>query len=259
MSGSTPNTAGSYISTIRVRGNLIGTALRSSRGRPQASSACDCCSKTESLAHILQVCPRPHASRIALHDKIIGLVEQALTRKGYTTCREPAIPTLAGIRKPNLLVSRGSAVTVLDVTVVADNADLALSHGRKCEYYDTPAVREWVRDRYGPGEVTFSAVALNWRGSMAIPSARGLRSLGKSGALLGLISFVTLERGSWIVNHFRRSAYRVRQYDNVPKDRQEWRGSSSPDTINKKRTKPQARSVSEGKGKLSCGGSFGES
>ena len=50
---------------------------------------------------------------------------------------------------------------------------------------------------------------------MAIPSARGLRSLGVSGALLGLISFVTLERGSWIVNHFRRSAYRVRQYDGV--------------------------------------------
>ena len=36
MSGSTLKTAGSYISTIRVRGNLIGTALRSSRGRPQA-------------------------------------------------------------------------------------------------------------------------------------------------------------------------------------------------------------------------------
>ena len=215
MSGGTPNTAGSYISAIRVRGNLIGTALRSSRGRPQASSVCDCCGRIESLAHILQVCPRTHASRIARHDKIVDLVEQALTRKGYTTYREPAIPTPAGIRKPDLVVSCGLAVTVLDVTAVADNADLALSHGRKCEYYDTPAVREWVRDRYGSGEVTFLAVALNWRGSMALPSARGLRSLGVSGAFLGLISFVTLERGSWIVNHFRRSAYKVRQYDSV--------------------------------------------
>ena len=80
-------------------------------------------------------------------------------------------------------------MTVLDVTVVADNADFALRHGRKGKYYDTPAIREWVRDRYGPGEVTYSAIALNWRGSMAIPSARGFRSLGVSGALLGLISF----------------------------------------------------------------------
>ena len=215
MSGGTPNAASSYISVIKVRGNLIGTALRSSQGRPQASSACDCCGRTESLAHILQVCPRTHASRTARHDKIVDLVEQALTRKGYSISREPAIPTLAGIRKPDLVVARASAVIVLDVTVVADNADLALSHGRKCEYYDTPAVREWVRDRYGSGEVTFLVVALNWRGSMAIPSAHGLRSLGVSGALLGLISFVTLERGSWIENHFRRSAYRVRQYDGV--------------------------------------------
>ena len=161
------------------------------------------------------MCPRTHASRIARHDKIVDLVEKALTRKGYTICREPAIPTPAGIRKPDLVVSRDSAVTVLDVTVVADNADLAQSHGRKCEYYDTPAIREWVRDRYGPERVTFSAVALNWRGSMAIPSARGLRSLGVSGAFLGLISLVTLERGSWIFNHFRRSAYRVGQNDGV--------------------------------------------
>ena len=37
MSGGTPNTAGSYISAIRVRGNLIGTALRSSRADPRPS------------------------------------------------------------------------------------------------------------------------------------------------------------------------------------------------------------------------------
>ena len=169
MSGGTPNVASSYISAIKVRGNLIGTALRSSRGRPQASSVCDCCGRIESLAHILQVCPRTHASRIARHDKIVDLVEQALTPKGYSISREPAIPTPAGIRKPDLVVARGSAVTVLDVTVVADNADLALSHGRKCEYYDTPAVCEWLQDRYRPGDMTFSAVALNWRGNTICP------------------------------------------------------------------------------------------
>ena len=180
-----------------------------------ASTACHCCGRTESLAHILQVCPWTHASRIAWHDKIVDLAEQALTRKGYTVSREPAIPTPAGIRKPDLVVAHGSAVTVLDVTIVASNADLTQSHGRKCEYYDTPSIGEWVRDGYVPGEVTFSAVPLNWRGSMAIPSACGLRSLGVSGTFLGLISFVTLERGSWMVNHFRCSAYRVKPNDSL--------------------------------------------
>ena len=72
---------------------------------------------------------------------------QALTQKGYAISREPAIPTPAGIHKPVLVVARNSAVTVIDVTVVADNADLAQSHDKKCEYYDTPSIREWVRDR----------------------------------------------------------------------------------------------------------------
>ena len=164
----------------------------------------------ESLGHILQVCPRTHASRIARHDKIVDLVRQALTQKGYAITREPAIPTPTGIRRPDLVVARGLAVTVIDVTIVADNADLARVHGSKCEYYDTPSIHEWIRDRYGTNEITFSAVALNWRGSMALPSARGLRILGVSGAFLGLLSFVTLERGSWIVNHFLRSTYSVR-------------------------------------------------
>ena len=205
-----PNTASSYIAAIKVRGNLIGTALRTSRGRPQASTRCDCCGRVESLGHILQVCPRTHASRIARHDKILDLVGQALTQKGHAITREPAIPTPAGIRRPDLMVMRGSAVTVIDVMIVADNADLARAHGSKCEYYDVPSVREWIRDRYGTNEITFSAIALNWRGSMALQSARGLRSLGVSGPFLGLLSFVTLECGNWIVNHFHRSTYAVR-------------------------------------------------
>ena len=109
-----------------------------------ASTACHCCGRTESLAHILQMCPRTRASRIARHDKTVDLVKQALTRKDYTISRESAIPTPAVIRKPDLVVAHGSAVTVLDVTIVADNADLTQSHGRKCEYYDTPSIREWV-------------------------------------------------------------------------------------------------------------------
>ena len=50
---------------------------------------------------------------------------------------------------------------------------------------------------------------------MAVASARGLRSLGVSRAFLGLISFVTLENGSWMVTDFHCSAYRVRPFDGM--------------------------------------------
>ena len=100
-SGGTLNTAHSYIAFTMVRGNLIGTALRRSQGRSQASSACDCCGRTESLGH------RTQASRIAQHDKIVDLVEGGLIRKGDTIDYEPAIPTSAGIRRPDLVVACG--------------------------------------------------------------------------------------------------------------------------------------------------------
>ena len=99
-SGGGPNTASSFIAAIKVRGNLIGTALRSTRGRPQDLTACNCCGRMESLAHILQVCPRTHASCIAEHDEFVDLVNRVFTRKGYTISCEPAIPTRQGYESP---------------------------------------------------------------------------------------------------------------------------------------------------------------
>ena len=87
-----------------VGGNLVATALRSARGRPQTDIRCDCCGRPEALSHILQSCPRTHASRIARHDKIIDLVISCAEKIGYGICHEPAIPTPAGIRKPDLIL-----------------------------------------------------------------------------------------------------------------------------------------------------------
>lgn len=123
--GGGPNTTRSYVAAIKVRENLIGAMLRRSRGQPQTSTRCDCRGRTESLGHILQVCPRTHASRIARHNKIVDLVESVLTRNGHSVVHESAIPTPAGIRRPDLVIAHGSAVTVLDVPIVADNAHLA--------------------------------------------------------------------------------------------------------------------------------------
>ena len=185
------------------------TALRKSRGR-DLSSGCDCCLRTESLGHILQVCPRTYASRVARHDKIVDLVASGACRKGWGVWREPAIPTPAGIHRPDLILDHQDTVIVLDVTIVADNADLYEAHQHKCDYYDQPAIRGWVSRNISIIPPTFSLVTLNWRGLLAPPSADVIRTLGLSAPFLSLLSAVTLERGSWIYNHFQRSTYRVR-------------------------------------------------
>ena len=210
VSSGTPVLSGSaYVGAVKIRGNLMATPLRKSRGR-ELSSGCDCCLRTESLGHILQVCPRTHASRVARHDKIVDLVASGACRNGWGVWREPAIPTPAGIRRPDLILDHQDTVIVLDVTIVADNADLYEAHQHKCDYYDQPAIRDWVSRNVSIIPPTFSSVTLNWRGRLAPPSADVIRTLGLSAPFLSLLSAVTLERGSWIYNHFQRSTYRVR-------------------------------------------------
>lgn len=125
---------------------------------------------------------------------------------------EPAIPTPAGVRRPDLLLYHPTKrAHVIDATVVADNADLCAMHRRKCEYYDTPEIRQWVHETTNTDHVSFSSVTLNWRGLLAVPSAETLyQELGLNTSLLSLLSQVTLERGLWIHQHHRESTFRVR-------------------------------------------------
>ena len=199
-----------YVGAIKIRGNLVATALRSARGRPHTDIRCDCCGRPEALSHILQSCPRTHASRIARHDKIVDLVISSAEKIGYSICREPAIPTPAGIRKPDLILVRDCDLTILDVTIVADNADLEQSHQDKQVYYDIPAIREWAQRRYEPRHIAFEALAMSWRGLLASRSAAVLRRLGLSARFISLASAMALECGTWIVNHFSRSTFTIR-------------------------------------------------
>ena len=190
--------------------NRHAYTLRLARGRPHTDIRCDCSSKPEALSHILQSYPRTHASRIARHDKIVDLVMSSVEKIGYSMCREPAIPTPAGIRKRDLVLVRHYDLTILDVTIVADNTDLEKAHHDKQVYYDVPAIREWAQSCYEPRHIAFEALAINWRGLLASRTAVALRRLGLSARFLSLASAVALECGTWIVNHFRRSTYTIR-------------------------------------------------
>ncbi|CAB4017666.1 Hypothetical predicted protein [Paramuricea clavata] len=58
-----------YIGAIQVCGNLMATAARMARW-PQH----DACSRTESLGHILQVCPRTSGARINRHNSVLAML-----------------------------------------------------------------------------------------------------------------------------------------------------------------------------------------
>ena len=125
----------------------------------------------------------------------------------YSIRREPAIPTPAGIQRLDLVLVRNSDLTILDVTMVADNADHKKTHNDKCVYYDVPGIRQWTQLCFEPRHIAFEALAMNWRGLLATRSATALWRLGLSVLFLSLVLAVALEHATWIVNHFRRLTY----------------------------------------------------
>ena len=76
-----------------------------------------------------------------------------------------------------MVLVRDGDLTILDVTIVADNADLEKSHHDKCVCYDVPAIREWAQSCFEPRHIAFEALAMNWRGPLATRSAAALRRL----------------------------------------------------------------------------------
>ena len=194
----------------RGQAQFSHTALRASRGRPQASTRCDACTATESLGHILQVCRRTHDSRVARHDGVNALLSGKLKAKGYATAIEPAIPTPAGMRYPDLVVSKPGVCVVIDTTIVADNFSLDEAHQRKVDYYNKLAIREWCHEttQVPAEDIQFSACVINWRGTIAPRSARDLAILGITNSDMTLMCVRTLEMGSRIVRHFRSTTVR---------------------------------------------------
>ena len=193
---------------IQLKGNLVYTASRAARGRPDASPLCNACTATETLAHILQRCERTSDARIARHDSVSKYLISALHKKGFTTKEELAISTPAGTRYPDIVAWDEHKCVVIDMTIVADNFPTNDAHERKRIYYDKPAIREWCGQRSGrpPEEIHFTACAINWRGTPATRSTTELLDLcGISRNDFLLMSVRTLEQGVKINATFHRS------------------------------------------------------
>ena len=163
VSGSALLTGHSFVNCVKLKGSLIYTALRASRGRPEASARCDACNQIESVGHILQMCGRTHGDRVNRHNAVNRKLTKELTKRGYQTRVEPPIPTPAGLRKPDLVAFKGGVCMVIDVTIICDTFDLDDAHARKVAYYNTGIIRQWCSRESGVPEedIMFSACVLN--------------------------------------------------------------------------------------------------
>ena len=196
-----------FINCVRLKCNLPYTKARAARGRPDKPVECDACHSRETLAHILQTCPRTHKPRVDRHDRVNKYLTEVVRKNGFTTRVEPAIPTPAGIRYPDLVIWKNGLCVVVDTTIVSDHKPPDDAHERKVKYYDQPAIRDWCELVSGVAadEVKFSACVLTWRGVPSQRSVRELRTLGVTKANWLLLSVKTLEGGHASYSHFTKA------------------------------------------------------
>ena len=79
--------------------------------------------------------------------------------------------TPAGLRRPDIVAwNSGTRCYIVDVTVAADNAELANVHKLKVDYYNNEHIRNWAFGVSGKSEVMVSSISFNWRGAVALES-----------------------------------------------------------------------------------------
>ena len=207
------NQSGSnYICAIKARGGLLFSKVRSARGDPGRSVTCDSCMRPETAQHIIQVCPRTSGPRMRRHDKVVKYVTVAAQKAGYNVMVEPRIVgRTLGVRKPDLVLWNGSKAYVADVTITSDQVGGVKAHRDKVVYYDQPEIREWVERLTGCSDISFSAVAANWRGVLASPSVDFLKSVLKlSKRDISSLGLRICEETYHIHRSFRQGTFRVR-------------------------------------------------
>ena len=205
-----------YVQAVKVRGNLLATRARASRGRKLQSGLtsvrslppdkCPACpDRIANLAHMLQTCGRTHGLRSLRHNSLLGMLKKTLCRSGFICTVEPRIPKGSTFLKPDLVAYRDGGhqidVLLVDPTIVSDQADFPAVLSQKSEKYDVEGVHAWLHENVPekmkcsdpkPLAVTIEGLALSWRGCWAKESIQLLTNFKVSKRYQELMAVRTL-------------------------------------------------------------------
>ena len=112
----------------------------------------------------------------------------------------PVIPVRGGSPQiPDGVLFKDGTCWVVDVSIVADNADLDDAHMSKCAKYNTPAVRDWCQSHWpshgGSWDALLGALIFNWRGATFPRPANMYPCLVVSQSDMKIVSVCVVEWG----------------------------------------------------------------
>ena len=199
-----------FIGAVKLRGGLIDTPARRSRGR-DGSSTCDYgCGTRATLAHILQTCPRTWGPRIARHDSLVAYMTGRLIELNFSVEEEETVRTEEGVRKPDIVARKGARAIVIDAQVVSDGHPLDHANAEKVNYYNKEAVKSAVaqKEQRPVRQVEVKAATISWRGIWSKTSAKELLEIGLKTHDLDVMARRAVEKGFKITTFWRRSTAR---------------------------------------------------
>lgn len=161
-----------FINMIKFRINAMPTKSRTARGRIKDRSCRGGCRAIETLSHVSQVCHRTHRARIERHDAITAYVKRALAKDYDNIVDEPHFTTEVGLRKPDLIATKGNRALVIDTQIIGENVDLAQAHKNKIEKYGL--LEDSIKKRMNVQHVDFTSVTLSYKGIWSAHSAEDL-------------------------------------------------------------------------------------
>jgi hypothetical protein len=184
----------------KLRINALPTKKRMNRGRQGDTRCRACAAPAETLAHVVQSCPRTQESRLLRHDHIVHRLRGALKDKSWEVQTEKLYKLPEGNLKPDLVAFKSGAVggtkcVILDVQVVSARG-VENWHRTKVQKYDQRAdLKTMIRSQNQAINVQTVAATLTWRGIWEPNSYQSLKSIGLSDRLLSGIATSVL-RGS---------------------------------------------------------------
>lgn len=187
-----------FVHYHHIRAGCLPSKARTTRGRQNNRMCRAGCMVSETNYHIVQQCQRTHGGRVLRHDRIVEMLHDSLDKRdNIKVIKEPHFKTRIGLRKPDLLISRGEKTIVLDVQVVSGR-NMERDYDTKCnKYRDIPGFEDLVKRKCATRTVEFQALTISYKGLIEKNTSKMLYNL-QINERFKFLMVTSVLRGAWL-------------------------------------------------------------
>jgi hypothetical protein len=188
-----------YVHYHQIRTGCLPSRARTQRGKTGPRECRAGCRASETNYHVIQQCHRTHGGRLLRHDRLVDMLADSFSkgRNPYQVVKEPRFTTEVGLRKPDLLITRGTCTTSIDVQVVSGTHMKEDNATKKRKYREVPGLNDLIKAKCGSTTIKYEAVTMSYKGIFEKGSAELLHKLGITEHQMFMLITSTL-RGSWL-------------------------------------------------------------